>query len=112
MLHYSTVGQKHTLTKSLGSETILGMHKETEITDINEYREQKRRQRLADNGHVSVGFVDDFLGDIPTVKVSPCQGFSGVSRGVVLDDGSLTAFVCSQCGESVCKGALHSDKVR
>lgn len=41
-----------------------------------------------------------------------CQGFSGVSRGVVLDDGSLTAFVCSQCGESVCKGALHSDKVQ
>lgn len=25
MLHYSTVGPKHTLTKSLGSETMLGM---------------------------------------------------------------------------------------
>ena len=25
MLHYSTVGQKHTLTKSLGSGTMLGM---------------------------------------------------------------------------------------
>ena len=88
------------------------MHKETEITDLNEYREQKRRQRLADTGHVGVGCIDDFLGDIPVVKVSLCQGFSGVSLGMVLDDGSLTAFVCPQCGESVCKGALLSDKVR
>lgn len=77
------------------------------ITDINEFRQRKQRQRLVDNGHVSIG-----LGNIPVVKVNPCQGFSGISRGMVLDDGTMTAFVCPTCGESVCNGALHSDTVR
>lgn len=83
-----------------------------DITDINEFRQRKQRQWLVDNGYVSIGFIDDYLGDIPVVKINPCQGFSGISRGMVLDDGTMTAFVCPKCGESVCKGALHSDTVR
>ena len=76
----------------------------SDITDINEFRQRKQRQRLVDNGHVSIGFIDD--------KINPCQGFSGISRGMVLDDGTMTEFVCPKCGESVCNGALHSDTVR
>ena len=33
MLHYSTVGQKHTLTKSLGSGIMLGMEKQKVLRD-------------------------------------------------------------------------------
>ena len=76
----------------------------SDITDINEFRQRKQRQRLVDNEHVSIGFIDD--------KINPCQGFSGISRGMVLDDGTMTEFVCPKCGESVCNGALHSDTVR